>query len=323
MPSPSTSLATLRPDLGGSLQEFDLAASQAGFVGLEIYPPFEAQKKSGKFGRIPLEELLRKRDTKRSAGGSYNRGEWKFTDEVFVCKENGVEEPVDDDEAEIYAEYFDAELIAAQLARDAVLRGHEERVIDGVTDTGIRTGAPLTTAVGTAWTVIATATPIADVRGAMELVYDGSGLIANAMIVSWKRYNVLKDVAEIIDRIKYSGHDDPKKGNITRQAMAAVFGLDRIIVAGSQNNTADQGQAASLASIWPDARVQICKVAVTNNIKEPCIGRTIHWGGGGSSVGGVMESYRDETVRSDIIRNRMDSDEKRLYTEAGHLLTGV
>lgn len=323
MPSPSTSLASLRPDLAGSMMEYDLEAAELGFVGLDIFPSFETEKKSGTFGRIPLEQLLQARDTARASGGSYNRGNFTFGKETFACIEHGLEEPVDDDESEMYAEFFDAELVATQRCRDGVLRNHEQRVIDKVTDTGIWTGAALTTAIGTAWTVIATATPIVDIRDAVLKVYDNSGLMANAVILSWKRFQVLKDVVEIIDRIKYSGHQDPKRLNITMQALADLFGVQKLIVAGGQKNTADEGQNASLASLWPDARAMICRVAVTGDIREPCIGRSLHWGGGGSQIGGVVESYRDETVRSDIIRHRMDTDEKRLYIEAGHLLTGI
>ena len=39
--------------------------------------------------------------------------------------------------------------------------------------------------------------------------------------------------------------------------------------------------------------------------------------------GGVMESYRDETVRSDIIRARMDTQEKIIYTPALQLLDNI
>ena len=81
MPSPSTSLATLRPELGGSMEAFDLAADRAGFIGLKLLPVFEAAEQSGSFGKIPLEELLKNRDTERAPGGSNfplrSGGQWR------------------------------------------------------------------------------------------------------------------------------------------------------------------------------------------------------------------------------------------------------
>jgi hypothetical protein len=64
----------------------------------------------------------------------------------------------------------------------------------------------------------------------------------------------------------------------------------------------------------------VCKVATGQDFREPCIGRTFHWAGDGSGIDGTIESYRDETVRGDVIRVRHDVDEIVLYKQAGHLL---
>ena len=58
MPNPSEALATQRPDLAQSLEEFDLEADRAGFIGLDILPVFEVDVQAGNFGIIPLEQLL-------------------------------------------------------------------------------------------------------------------------------------------------------------------------------------------------------------------------------------------------------------------------
>ena len=61
MSSPSTSLATLRPDLAGSFQEFDLAMDAAGFIAHRVFPTINVAAASGKFGKIPVEQLLQQR----------------------------------------------------------------------------------------------------------------------------------------------------------------------------------------------------------------------------------------------------------------------
>jgi hypothetical protein len=64
-------------------------------------------------------------------------------------------------------------------------------------------------------------------------------------------------------------------------------------------------------------------VARTDDIQEPCLARTFHWGGDGSTVGGSMESYRDEPVRADIIRCRHDVQEYIINPLAGFLFSNV
>ena len=54
---PAASLGNnLRPELRDSLEEFDLEADQAGFVGLQIAPALEVDMQSGEYGRLSLKE---------------------------------------------------------------------------------------------------------------------------------------------------------------------------------------------------------------------------------------------------------------------------
>ena len=319
MPHPSTALS--RPDLGGSLMEFDNEANRAGFIGLRVFPVFESARQNAEFGKFKIESLLQERDTTRAAGAGYARQQNQFTTDNFATREHGAEEPVDDRESKIYATYFDAEMVAARRARDVVLRNLEKRVKAKVQDTATWTGAALTTAVGTPWTMIATSTPITDVRGAVIKVYQNSGMLANRVVLSWEIYQKLLDNTQILDRIKSWGGDDPLQVN--KQTLARAFDVEEVVVGGGVFNSANEGQAASLSGIWANSSVMVCRVATGNDLKEPCIGRTIHWGEDGSSIGAAMESYRDESIRGDVVRARMDTDEKRLFTQAGHLLTNI
>ena len=233
-------------------------------------------------------------------------------------------EPVDDREAAMYAEYFDAEVISTLRARQAVMDAAEKRVADLIFNSTTWTGAPLTSVITNEWDDFTNATPIVDVAAAVKLVWAGSGLWPNALIINRRVFKNLKQCDDIIAAIASSGAGfAARQADITEAQLAAVFDLDMIIVAGTPKNTADAGQAATIAPIWSDEYAMVAKVSVSQDIREPCLGRMFHWGGDGSSVGGTVESYRDETVRADIIRYRHDVDEKVLLTEAGHLLSNV
>jgi hypothetical protein len=57
-------------------------------------------------------------------------------------------------------------------------------------------------------------------------------------------------------------------------------------------------------------------LTITSNspdITEPCIGRTFLWTGDSDS-NSVVESYRDEERRSDIVRVRHHTQERRLIS---------
>ena len=322
MPSPSSSLASQRSDLADSLMEFDLQMDAMGFVSNQVFPVVSVAKQSGNFGRIPLAQLLQERTTKRAPGGGYSRGNWKFEPATYACEEHGAEEPIDDRESAMYADYFDAEQIATLRAYSAVLRNAEKRVADAVFNA--TTFSARKTAVTNEWDDATNATPITDVEAAVQNVYDASGLWANALVINKKVFRNLRLVSQIKDAIAASGAGYPTRAqDITKAMLAAVFDLDHIIVAGSSRNSANEGQSASVEQIWSNEYAMVCRVAETEDFREPCIGRTFHWDEDGSEIGGHVETYRDETVRSDISRVRHDVDEVMLYTEAGHLLQNI
>lgn len=324
MPSPSSALSTQRPDLAESFMEFDLAMDAAGFVSNQVFPVVDVASQTGNFGKIPLEQLLQERDTERAPGSGYSRGNWTFDPATYATVEHGAEEPIDDREAEMYADYFSAEVIAAQRAYSAVLRNAEKRVADAVFNTTTWTGASLTTAITNEWDDTTNAVPLTDVEAAVQKIYDNSGLWANALIINRKVFRNLRNCDQVVDRIESSGAGSPATaGDITTQMLATAFDLPNIIVAGSSRNSATEGQAATPTQIWSGEYAMVCRVATSADFREPCVGRSFHWSQDGSQIGGTVETYREESIRGDVVRVRHDVDEVVLYAQAGHLLSNV
>tara|TARA_R110000868_G_C10895268_1_gene763908 strand:+ start:887 stop:1864 length:978 start_codon:yes stop_codon:yes gene_type:complete len=323
MPSPTSSLATQRPDLATFL-EFDLESEKAGYIATQAFPVVDVQSQAGSFGKIPIEQLLQQRNTLRAPGAGYARGNFTFTSATYATVEHGAEEPVDDREAKMYAEYFQAEQISTMRAFSAVLRNAEARVAAAVFNTTTWTGSSLTTAPTNEWDDAVNAVPLTDVEAAVGKIYDNSGLWANALIINRKVFRNLRNCAQIIDRITASGAGAPAKASdVTTQMLAQAFDLDYVIVAGTSKNSATEGQAATPVQIWSNEYAMVCKIATSGDMREPCIGRTFHWADDGSSIGGTVETYRDESVRADIVRVRHDVDEIVLYPQAGHLLSNI
>jgi hypothetical protein len=322
MPSPSAALATQRPDLASSFEEFSLEANREGFIGTDVLTVINVAKQAGTFGIIPVEQLLQHPETLRAPGSNYNRMRWKFETSTYATEEHGIEEPVDDRESAMYMDYFDAEVMASRRAFHAVLVAQEIRIATAVFNATTWTGAALTTAITNEWDDATNATPFADVEAAVQAVYEGTGLWPNALIMNYKVFRNLRLTAQVVDRVKYQGFVDARPGNITAEALGQAFDL-RIIIAGGTKNTAKEGQAASTASIWDDEYAMVARVATSEDPREPCIGRVFHWAEDGSSIGGTVESYRDEQVRGDVVRVRHDVDELIIYPGAGHLLSNV
>ncbi|MEM6260154.1 MAG: hypothetical protein AAGI37_17905 [Planctomycetota bacterium] len=320
MPAPSSSLASLRPDLAESLMEFDFASDQARYIGHLVFPVVPVQKQAGNFGKIPVEQLLKQASTARAPGSGYSRGNWTFEPGTYNCEEHGHEEVVDDREAEMYSDYFDAELVSAMRAQATVLRNYEQRVADAVFNTTTYTPTPVTNE----WDDATNATPIEDVESRVQAIYDASGLWADTLIISQKVFRNLRSVNQIINRITASGAGNPAKAeDVTTAMLSAVFNLPKILVGGGTKNTANEGQTFAAAEIWSGEYASVCKTSDSQDFKDPCIGRTFHWAQDGSTPTAIVETYRDESVRGDVVRSRHDTDEVTLYSSAVALLSNI
>lgn len=321
---PKSAVATLRPDLGGSMMEFDLQADRAGFIGHRVLPILDVALAGDTIPVIKLESLLQDRDTNRKPGGGYSRGDWEFDDDSYSTKEQGAEEPVDENTARKYRNYFDAEQICSARAIDAVLRNAERRTADLVFNATTWTGASLATAVTNEWDDATNATPISDVAAAKKKVWEGTGLWPNALIINRSVFNNLRTLDEIKEAIQSAGAGFPTRArDITAQQLAEVFDLDHILVAGGARNTANEAKSRQIASIWSDEYASVARIATSQDIAEPVLGRTFHWTEDGSLADGLVESYWLEEIRSDVVRCRHQVHEKLLYIACAHLLSNI
>ncbi|MEM8493764.1 MAG: hypothetical protein AAF663_00070 [Planctomycetota bacterium] len=312
-PSPSKTLATLRPDLGGSFMEFDLEANMNGFIGLSVFTPIEVDYPADTFGRVKMSSLLKQvPNTERAPGSTYARDRFEFEDDSYKTRDNGVEYPIDDRNNRAHRNYINAELAAARKGRNTVLTAHESRVSAALAASTNTTGV-----VGGAWSAVATCKPLDDVDAAIAAMWD-RGIIANTLVISWKLYRFLRRASQLTVRLEQTNQAQPSVIRDTQ--LAELFDLDQVLIAGGRKLGST---ASSVRGLWSDTEAYVTRVDNSIDIEEPCVGRTLHYSDDGSALGGVIEEYRDESRRSNMIRTRMDTDEKTLFPEAIQKITGV
>lgn len=323
---PTTSITRL--DLGLTASEFSLQADRQGFIGPRVLPVITVAKQASQFPKRTVEQMLKSHNTKRAPRAGYPSNESEFSLDSYATEDHGLEGPLDDREAAIYASEIDAEMEVVGDTVDGVLRAYEVAAATAVYDTAVWTGATLTTGITNEWDDVANATPIADINAAREIIFQQSGQEPNALIMNRYQMRCAVRCAEIVEKIKYVFGALPQ--DITPAMLAAAFDLQMIIVAGAAKNTANEAQTASLSRIWSNEYMMLAKVATTNNLREPCIGRTFTWNGNGGSGPGtpeelayLVEERRNPNDTGTIFRCRNDRVIKIINPECGHLLSNA
>lgn len=315
MPRPTSATTVARPDLKSLLWEY--LEKLEDFIGIKVLPYFDVEEQSADYPVIPVEALLNVPETKRAPRGNYQRGDWEFENDNYACVENGWEEPVDDVEANLYARFFDAEQVASIRALNTILRVQEKRIADMLFNASNFTANAITHE----WDDATNAVPINDCQTGRKAIRDACGLEPDTLIIAYSTFLNLGVSAQIVDRIKYT-NPAVQRGDIAPALLAQALGVDRVLVGKPRYNSAKKGQTASLADVWSNEYAMLCVTASANDITQPCVGRTFRWIKE-TAENVMVESYREDQTRSDIIRARQFTDEEIILTAAAYLFSNV
>lgn len=319
MPKPGVSLGTLRPDISQVLLPYSDFAWKNGFVADLIYPAYDVDEVNGIFPKVDGAAVHQNVDTKRGADGRYNQVTWEWSQDGWNCVEYGLEERVDRRDASRFRSWFDMEVEAAKRCRRLLMLEREKRIAAKVFNASSYSPTNITNE----WDDTANATPVADVHAAVQRLL-ANGIEANAIVMNKSVYNNCRVCDEVREVLSASGAGDRNaKVRVGVEQLRQVFDLEYVLVGGAHKNTADEGLSAALAPVWSNEYVAVCRIASDDDFSDPCVGRTFHYTPDGSQIGGVQESYYDESRRSDIVRTRFDLDEMTLVTNAVELLANA
>lgn len=317
MPFAQVGVTVTRPDLGETAKEFALERSRVNFIGLQILRTKGVQRKSATFPKIKVESYLKLVDTKRGPRSGYARTGFEFTEGNYSCKENGLEHPLPDAEVEEHAHRFNSEIISTKIVMDRLLRNQEKRIADLLFN-----GSTFTpTTVGTAWDNAA-ADVLGDVETGIEAIRSGTGIRPDVLALSWTTFRAALKTTAIKEAIKYTQAFELLSDQRQMQLLADYVGVQEVLVGDGVKNTAGEGLPRALSNIWDDDFGLLALRAEDETLEIPQIGRTFVWELD-SPENAVVESYREEQTRSDIIRARQNTDETVINTEAAYLMDGL
>lgn len=165
-------------------------------------------------------------------------------------------------------------------------------------------------------------TPIADVGKQRIRIAEATGFKPNKLVLSPYVLEALKSNADILSRIQYTASSAPAR--VTKEMIAALFEVDEILVPFATENTATQGQTASMSFAF-GKHALLVYAAPTPSLETPSGGYTISWTGllGSSALGGRIRKFRMENITSDRIEIDMSFDMKLVAADVGMFFSGA
>lgn len=319
MSAPNVSTAVARPDLRGNVyRQWDARGQSQFFIADKVCPRLDVDDEAGNIKRIKREEFTKDVDTLRQGDGGYTRSDFGHDDFSFSTVERGHEVPINANAAASASRYYNAELVATDVALLKVKRDHEKRIATLYQTTSNWGG---NSSVGTAWSSYSSATPVANVLTAKEAIYAACGMLPNTIMIPWLAYNDLLLCDDILDKLGAQSSDDAKVANL--RTLAQILDIPNVVVPMGLKDTADKGQTASLSQIWANGSVWVGYVDPNPNEFSPTAAANLHWAGDGSQYDFRVERYYQDDKRKWFIRARRQVAPKIFDAKCGYVLTGA
>jgi len=268
------------------------------FLWSKLAPPLEVALNVGTYPIFTRDYWFRRaRTTLRSADGGYNRVGYGISSSTYDTKENGLEKALNDPTRAANQTAEDLQKVDTEFLTQLFELEMEKQVAAAAFVTGVW-GTSTTLAGTDQWSDYDASDPIKDADVAKRTVRRNTGSRVNGLFVGALGWEKLKEHPLILDKYKHT-----QKGIMTEELVAAVLGVDEIIVGDSVENTAVEkapGTASFTgADIWTDNAVWLAQE--TPGINKPVGAITFIW----NEIGNfpwAIQSYRDEKVRSEVTR---------------------
>ena len=315
----TNSAAIFRGDIAGVVEQ--AKDYEAGLIGTAVMPILDVPVRAGQYPSFVLKEgQLLKSDVKnRAPYGSFARGTRAFNQDTYTALEYGYEEAVDDTVTLDVARFFDAEVIAAKLAKRKLLLAHELRVAAKLFDNTVFTA----TNSGTAYTVanLATFDAGADVQEAIDrLLAKGESTSNLKVVIPYAVWTRIRASTKFQNRLRGAGLSSDTILNASTQAAAEVFGVAEVLIGRASYDTAPEGVAFASGNVWSNTLIWVGSVTQASaGFFGGGAGFTLNWSEYGPAIG--VSTYREEAIKSNIVRASHYTAEKVVNANAGQLIT--
>jgi hypothetical protein len=317
--------------VNGPLSDISLAYMQSAdaFVADRAFPRIGVSKQSDSYftydrGYFNRAEMEKRAPGTESAGANYTISTASYSCDVWALHRNIADQIRSNADSPIQLDKETSEFLTLQ----GLLRKEKEwaaaHFVTGVWTnevTGV-SGAPADATEFQRWDEAAS-TPIENVRRATRDIHQSTGFRPNRMILGREVYDALLDHPDIVGRLDRGQTSGP--AIVMRDALAALFELDSILVMDAIENTAAEG-LANVHSYIGGKNVLLMHAAPSPGLMVPSAGYTFTWSGllGGGALGTRISRMRMDTLKSDRLEIEMAFDQKLVSADLGFfVLTAV
>jgi hypothetical protein len=249
------------------------------FIADQVFPRVPVQKQSDTYFIYAKEDFFRDDAQERAHGTESAGGDYDIDQAPpYFCKIYAYHKDVTEDERVNADEPIKPDADATEFVSHKLLIRREnlwaaKYFKDGIWATDITGVAANPQQDQTLQWDQAASDPVKFIKGLRTKMVEATGYAPNVLVLSPYAYDALTEHEAIIDKIKYT-----QKGVVTKDLLASLFEVDKILVPYGIQNTAAKGNKAAMSFIM-GKHALLAYAAPKPGIKIPSAGYIFVWKG--------------------------------------------
>jgi hypothetical protein len=173
----------------------------------------------------------------------------------------------------------------------------------------------------TLWSA-ANSDPLGDLETGMKTIAQNTGREPNKLVLGRSVWSILKNHDEVVGRLDRGQTSGPAQASL--DALAALIGVDEVLVMNGVRNTADLGQTATMAFIG-DKDALLLHVAPSPGRFIASAGYAFSWTGylGANASGGSITSWFSPDRKCDLAEIELAVQHKLVGSDLGYFLSAA
>lgn len=245
--------------------------SNPGFVSNDLFPRVQVKNRTGIYYEYDKSKM-RADDDIRAPGTRANRIDYQLIKRTYgPLLNHAFEKEVTDEEVQESADPLDPFMDATDTLTEKHLVVKEKDAVAKLSDTAVITQNTALTGTDR-WNDYSASDPVGDVKTAQDTIHKNANVKANTLVMGYEVWSKIIEHPDILERIKYSA-----LGVVTKELLAKVFDVDRIIVGEAVENSSVEGAADSMSYIM-GKKVWLMYITPTPGLRKVSAGYTLGQG---------------------------------------------
>jgi len=250
------------------LTNMSIGFSNPELIAEKVFPRITVQSRTGFYYTFDKSKFRVEND-RRTGISRAQRVDYGMVKTAFgPLFEHSLEEGIEYEVRDTYPTPMDARADATENVAERLALGHEKAVADILTDTAIIT-QNVTLSGTDQWNDFANSDPFDDIETGMLKIQTEAMVTANTAIMGYEVFAKLKHHPDLLGRMATSSIRV-----LTEDLLAAIIGVEQVLIGKAMRNTANEGQADVMGYVWGKNFI-LAYVTATPGIKKVSLGYTL------------------------------------------------